>query len=91
VTPFKGQNMALNVCHRYWWRNGYANSTSLGIHPIVEMNPILLKPQGDMTSGNYQRKMTGKVSAQITTSNILIWWRAIEESLQRQAEFDLIV
>jgi len=27
------------------------NSTNLaGIHPIVEMNPILLKPQGDMTS-----------------------------------------
>jgi len=25
-----------------------------GITPLVEMNPILLKPQGDMTSGDSQ-------------------------------------
>jgi adenosylcobyric acid synthase len=57
VTPFKGQNMALNS---YVVQDGnksgeigYAQAVqawAAGAIPRVEMNPILLKPQGDMTS-----------------------------------------
>lgn len=54
VTPFKGQNMALNA---YITHNGgeigYAQAVqawAAEITPTVEMNPILLKPQGNMIS-----------------------------------------
>jgi adenosylcobyric acid synthase len=54
VTPFKGQNMALNA---YVTQDGLeighaqaVQAWAAGVEPQVEMNPILLKPQGDMTS-----------------------------------------
>lgn len=98
VTPFKGQNMALNS---YVTANGgeigYAQAVqawAAGISPLVEMNPILLKPQGDMTSQVILKgKAVGKVSAADYYEQYFeLGWRAIEESLQRlAAEFDLIV
>jgi len=98
VAPFKGQNMALNA---YVTANGgemgYAQAVqawAAGIVPWVEMNPILLKPQGDMTSQVIIKgKPVGKVSAADYYEQYFeIGWRAIEESLQHlSTEFDIVV
>ena len=54
VAPFKSQNMALNS---YVTRDGLemgraqvVQAEAAGVEPIVEMNPILLKPTGDAKS-----------------------------------------
>ncbi|MBW4606297.1 MAG: cobyric acid synthase CobQ [Hassallia sp. WJT32-NPBG1] len=98
VAPFKGQNMALNA---YVTANGgemgYAQAVqawAAGIVPWVEMNPILLKPQGDMTSQVIIKgKPVGKVSAADYYEQYFeMGWRAIEESLQHlSTEFDIVV
>ncbi|NJL10666.1 MAG: cobyric acid synthase CobQ [Calothrix sp. SM1_7_51] len=98
VAPFKGQNMALNsYVTATSGEIGYAQavqSWAAGISPLVEMNPILLKPQGDMTSQVIIKgKAVGKVSAADYYEQYFdLGWKAIEESLQHlQSEFDLIV
>lgn len=98
VTPFKGQNMALNAyVTASGGEIGYAQAVqawAAGIHPVVEMNPILLKPQGDMTSQVILKgKAVGKVSAADYYEQYFeIGWQAIKESLVHLgAEFDLVV
>lgn len=65
-----------------------------GITPRVEMNPILLKPQGDMTS---QVILKGRVAGRVSAAEYYeqffdIGWQAIEESLSRLGEeFDLLI
>jgi adenosylcobyric acid synthase len=98
VAPFKGQNMALNsYVTPTGGEIGYAQAVqawAAGVVPWVEMNPILLKPQGDMTS---QLIMKGKPIARVSANEYYdqyfdLGWRSIEESLQHlQTEFDLIV
>lgn len=98
VTPFKGQNMALNA---YVTANGgeigYAQAVqawAAGVPPRIEMNPILLKPQGDMTSQVVLKgKAVGRVGAADYYEHYFeIGWQAIEESLRRLGEeFDLVV
>lgn len=98
VSPFKGQNMALNA---YVTTNGgeigYAQAVqawAAGVMPCVEMNPILLKPQGDMTSQVIlMGKAVGKVgAADYYEQYFNQGWQAIEESLRRLTnEFDLVV
>ncbi|MDJ0697371.1 cobyric acid synthase CobQ [Mastigocoleus sp. MO_188.B34] len=98
VAPFKGQNMALNA---YVTPNGgeigYAQAVqawAAGVVPWVEMNPILLKPQGDMTS---QVIIKGRPVGKITAKDYYeqyfeLGWRTIEESLKHlSTEFDLLV
>jgi len=65
-----------------------------GVMPCVEMNPILLKPQGDMTS---QVVLMGKAVGNVSASDYYEQyfdkgWQAIEDSLRRLSnDFDLIV
>jgi adenosylcobyric acid synthase len=98
VAPFKAQNMALNsYVTPAGGEIGYAQAVQAwasGVTPWVEMNPILLKPQGDMTS---QVIIKGKAvgvagAAEYYEQYFDIGWQAVEESLQRLSEeFDLLV
>lgn len=98
VAPFKGQNMALNA---YVTANGgeigYAQAVqawAAGVAPRIEMNPILLKPQGDMTSQVILKgRAVGRVSAADYYEQYFdVGWQAIEESLHRLGdEFDLLI
>ncbi|MFM7449593.1 MAG: cobyric acid synthase CobQ [Leptolyngbyaceae cyanobacterium] len=98
VTPFKGQNMALNAyVTASGGEIGYAQAVqawAAGVTPMVEMNPILLKPQGDMTS---QVILKGRVAGRVNASEYYEQffepgWQAIEESLKRLGEeYDLVV
>ncbi|AHJ26404.1 cobyric acid synthase CobQ [Nodularia spumigena CS-584] len=98
VAPFKGQNMALNA---YVTANGgeigYAQAVqawAAGVAPWVEMNPILLKPQGDMTSQVIIKgRAVGKVKASDYYEQYFdIGWQAIQESLKHlSTEFDFLV
>jgi adenosylcobyric acid synthase len=98
VTPFKGQNMALNAYVTPGGGEiGYAQAFqawAAGVAPRVEMNPILLKPQGDMTSQVILKgKAVGKVgAAEYYEKYFDLGWQAIEESLNRLGEeFDVVV
>jgi adenosylcobyric acid synthase len=98
VTPFKGQNMALNAyVTNTGGEIGYAQAVqawAAGITPRIEMNPILLKPQGDMTS---QVILKGKAVGVAKATEYYekyfdLGWEAIEDSLYRLAiEFDLVI
>lgn len=98
VTPFKGQNMALNA---YVTDNGdeigYAQAVqawAAGIEPTVEMNPILLKPQGDMTSQVILNgKAAGRTQAQQYYENYFDrGWEAIKKALYTLShDYDYIV
>lgn len=98
VAPFKGQNMALNsYVTAGGGEIGYAQAVqawAAGVPPWVEMNPILLKPQGDMTSQLIIKgKAVGNVrAAQYYEQYFDIGWQAIKESLGfLSQEFDMIV
>lgn len=51
VAPFKSQNMSLNsyvtLDGKEMGRAQVAQAYASGLHPVVEMNPILLKPTGE--------------------------------------------
>ena len=70
VTPFKGQNMSLNAyVTQTGGEMGYAQAIqawAAKTTPQVSMNPILLKPQGDMTS---QVIFNGQIVGQTTAAN----------------------
>jgi adenosylcobyric acid synthase len=98
VTPFKGQNMALNAyVTTSGGEMGYAQAVqawAAGISPRVEMNPILLKPQGNMTS----QVILGGKAVGITTASQYYeqyfekGWQVIVKSLERLAvEYDFVV
>ncbi|MBD2071222.1 cobyric acid synthase CobQ [Leptolyngbya sp. FACHB-671] len=98
VAPFKGQNMALNAyVTASGGEIGHAQAVqawAAGVTPRVEMNPILLKPQGDMTS---QVVLKGRVVGRVGAADYYEQyfepgWQAIEESLARLGEeFDLVI
>lgn len=98
VAPFKGQNMALNAyVTSSSGEIGHAQAVqawAAGVAPRVEMNPILLKPQGDMTSQVILKgRPVGRVNAADYYEQYFdVGWQAIEESLKRlRDEFDLLV
>jgi adenosylcobyric acid synthase len=98
VTPFKGQNMALNAYITTDGKEmGHAQAVqawAAKIEPRVEMNPILLKPQGDMTS---QVVLMGEVVGRVQAADYYRdyfdrGWAAITSCLDKLAgEFDYIV
>jgi adenosylcobyric acid synthase len=98
VTPFKGQNMALNAyVTGTGGEIGHAQAVqawAAGVVPRVEMNPILLKPQGDMTSQIIIKgKSVGTVKAtEYYEKYFDLGWEVIQESLYRLSlEFDLVI
>ena len=98
VAPFKGQNMALNAyVTNTGGEIGHAQAVqawAAGINPSVEMNPILLKPQGDMTSQVILKgRAVGRVGAAEYYERFFdAGWQAIEESLTRLGEeYDLVI
>ncbi|MFB2833582.1 cobyric acid synthase CobQ [Floridanema evergladense] len=98
LAPFKGQNMALNA---YVTTNGgeighaqAVQAWAAGITPAVEMNPILLKPQGDMTSQVIIKgRPVGRATAlEYYEQYFQPGWQAITDSLQAlSAEYDLVI
>ena len=98
VTPFKGQNMALNsYVTATGGEIGFAQTVqawAAGVVPTVEMNPVLLKPQGDMTS---QVIMKGQVlgitrAADYYENYFEVGWELVRDCLQRLGQqYDLIV
>lgn len=98
VAPFKGQNMALNAYVTNGGAEiGYAQAVqawAAKVPPLAEMNPILLKPQGDMTSQVVLRgRAIGRISAKDYYDRLFdTGWQAIQESLARLSqEFDFLV
>jgi adenosylcobyric acid synthase len=98
VSPFKGQNMALNsyvTCEG--GEIGYAQAVqawAARVEPSVAMNPILLKPQGDMTSQViFLGEAVGITRADEYYLNYFdAGWQCIVKSLQKlETSFDLIV
>ncbi|NES72029.1 MAG: AAA family ATPase, partial [Okeania sp. SIO2D1] len=98
VAPFKGQNMSLNsYVTSTGGEIGYAQAVqawAAGVTPCVEMNPILLKPQGNMTS---QVILKGRVLDTVGAIDYYqqyfnIGWQTIKECLELLSEeFDIIV
>lgn len=97
VAPFKAQNMALNSAVT---ANGCeigraqaVQAEAAGILPCVEMNPILLKPEGDRRS---QVVVMGKSFGSMTAIEYHEYKphlsKVIEQSLARlRADYDLVV
>ena len=93
VAPFKAQNMALNsyVTHSGGeiGRSTVAQAEAAGEDPIVQMNPVLLKPTGNSCSqvillgksvGNYSAsEYQNKYSQEAWSSvkKVLISWKHI--------------
>lgn len=98
VAPFKSQNMALNS---YVTRDGKeigraqgVQAEAAGVAATVDMNPILLKPKGDMTSQVVVRGVpVGDMSAaEYRREYVPAALRIVEESLARlRGEYDIVV
>lgn len=98
VVPFKAQNMALNS---YVTKTGgemgraqVAQAEAAGLEPMVEMNPVLLKPTGNSSSQVIlMGKSIGNMSAkEYHTGYSLTALGVIKECLDKLgAEFDTIV
>ncbi len=96
--PFKAQNMALNS---YVTKDGdemgraqVAQAEAAGLDPIVQMNPVLLKPSGNQTSQVVlMGKPVGVYSAQeYHTRYSLMAWDSVKESMAYLASrFDVVV
>ena len=97
VAPFKAQNMALNAAVAPGGgeigRAQAVQAEAAGIPPTVEMNPILLKPEGGMRS---QVVVMGKSAGSMTWSEYQgkrsEWVAIVDDCIARlRREFDVIV
>ena len=97
VCPFKSQNMALNS---YVTEDGLEmgraqvmQAEAAGVKPSVYMNPILLKPTGNMTS---QVIVNGKVHADMSAKDYFAYKKRLLPDIQNALdklgeEYDIIV
>ena len=98
VVPFKAQNMALNS---YVTKDGgemgraqVAQAEAAGLQPMVDMNPVLLKPTGHASSQVIlMGKPIGNMSAREYHKGYSVrLFDAVKESLARlERDFDTIV
>lgn len=98
VAPFKAQNMSLNSAVTpdglEIGRAQAVQAEAAGVLPRVEMNPILLKPEGDQRS---QLVLMGKAVGHVTAASYFrddrsAFKDAIERSLHTlRSEHDLVV
>ena len=97
VAPFKSQNMALNsfVTHDglEMGRAQVMQAEAAGIEPLVEMNPVLLKPTSDQGS---QVVVMGRPRGNMGAFEYLNWkenlWPVIDEAYKKlQKDHDIIV
>ena len=97
VAPFKAQNMSNNAdVTADGLEIGRAQSeqaAAAGLAPRVEMNPVLLKPQGDRTS---QVVLEGRPVGVLRSSDFLTkkrdLWPAVERALATmRAEHELVI
>lgn len=107
VAPFKSQNMSL---HSYTTKEGaeiaiaqVTQAKAARINPTADMNPVLLKPNGDFTSQvvihgktvgekNFFKKETDRINNIKNTNPKQIAKEAIEESLNKlKEEYDIII
>ncbi len=97
VAPFKAQNMSNNAdVTADGLEIGRAQSeqaAAAGLPPAVEMNPVLLKPQGDRTS---QVVLEGKPAGRLQRTNFGTgrreFWPAVERALASlRGDYDLVV
>jgi adenosylcobyric acid synthase len=97
VAPFKAQNMALNAAvtgdGREIGRAQAAQAEAAGLEPTADMNPILLKPEGDDRSQVVVRGVAvGSLSFREYRARRAEWEAVIAESLERlRAAHDLVL
>jgi adenosylcobyric acid synthase len=97
VAPFKAQNMSLNAAVTAAGgeigRAQAAQAEAAGVEPTIDMNPILLKPEGDDGS---QLIVRGRALGRVSFREYRAWQPTlapvIAESLERlRAEHDLVI
>ncbi len=97
VAPFKAQNMSRNsgvTPHGLEiGRAQIAQAQAAGIEPEVEMNPVLIKPEGNATAQLVSMgKMAGKLHAYEYMTRRERLWQNIKDSLDAlRSRFDIVV
>ncbi len=97
VAPFKAQNMSRNsgvtADGLEIGRAQVAQAQAAGIEPEVEMNPVLIKPEGNKTAQLVSMgKMAGKLHAYEYMTRRENLWSTITKSLDSlRARFDIVV
>ena len=97
VAPFKAQNMSLNSAVTpdglEIGRAQAVQAEAAGVEPEVEMNPVLLKPEGNRTSQLVAMgKMRGKLQAMDFLTRKRRLWTVVADSLDSlRQRYDIIV
>ncbi len=97
VSPFKAQNMSRNSGVTpdglEIGRAQVAQAHAAGIEPEVEMNPVLIKPEGNATAQLVSMgKMAGQLHAYEYMTRRVALWQNIKDSLDAlRSRFDIVV
>ncbi len=97
VAPFKAQNMSLNSAVTpdglEIGRAQAVQADAAGVEPEVEMNPVLLKPEGHRTSQLVAMgKMRGKLQAMDFLTRKKRLWTVVADALDNlRQRYDIIV